>query len=747
MNGGRHRPNSLAPCALLLATLASPAAADWAESPDPLAVRVRPAASAQVRQNPPGFAWNRAPGRQAYEVSLRHADGSSRTWRSGRNWLLPAEALPAGNYVWRVRQADGGNWSDPRHFTLPPDATPFPVPEDDVLVAKLLARQRPRGLPVGSSGEAEWRSETLRVRTRAVAKLEAEVRSQSSRPLIEGRLSIVPHRLDPAAWAKSLFAVRSQVAEQTRQLRAAALAWHLTRNPEYRAEALRRGDALAALDPQGATGHEQQDQANRDIAWALAEALDRLDAEVAGLSRTRWRTAILSRTEALFNDLIGSGRRIEQAPFDSHGATNLGYLAAISVLMLGEVPRADAWLRGSFRSHANYLSPWGGEEGGFANGSAYAEYAVDFAVPQWDAIQAATGVNLYDKPWSRGMVRFFAFFVPPGSPSHVFGDAAEARPNAAVLKRFASRFADSGAAWYVRNLIGEEDPLSLLAAPLPLPSERVVALPPATDSIAFHSIGWVAMHSSLADRSRSSIYFKSSAFGAYNHSHLDQNSLTVVAAGKPLLVDSGVYDWYGSRHWSGWYRRTQAHNAITFDGGQGQQPENADRGMAARGRLLDVKLGGETDSAEGDATAAYGGALTRARRKVWYLREADLVVVRDSIASPVPRIFEWNLHALAPPSAGASGGVELAIDGVRLCIDMLAPSGLRFVADGEPPDKPENRPAIRQWHAHFQPEAAQREMVFVATLRPGCRGDRPVLERDPAGAMSIRSGERTLMLE
>ena len=58
------------------------------------------------------------------------------------------------------------------------------------------------------------------------------------------------------------------------------------------------------------------------------------------------------------------------------------------------------------------------------------------------------------------------------------------------------------------------------------------------------------------------LQFKSSRFGSFNHSHADQNSFILSAFGRPLLIDSGYYPWYGSPHDVGWTRQTIAHNAL-----------------------------------------------------------------------------------------------------------------------------------------------------------------------------------------
>jgi len=103
------------------------------------------------------------------------------------------------------------------------------------------------------------------------------------------------------------------------------------------------------------------------------------------------------------------------------------------------------------------------------------------------------------------------------------------------------------------------------------PEADRAAYPAGTPNAAlFASIGWVAMHSELADPQRVSVYFKSSPYGSYNHSHADQNSLVINSGGERLAIDSGYYDGYGTPHWWRWYskRRRTTPSPSTADRGR-----------------------------------------------------------------------------------------------------------------------------------------------------------------------------------
>ena len=137
--------------------------------------------------------------------------------------------------------------------------------------------------------------------------------------------------------------------------------------------------------------------------------------------------------------------------------------------------------------------------------------------------------------------------------------------------------------------------------------EAFVELP---DTAVFPSIGWVAMHSELDDPDRYSILFKSSPYGSFNHSHGHQKRFIINGRQQSLAIDSGYYDTWKSAHHEGWTMQTKAHNAITYDGGQGQPFQY----RSAQGDLLNFARCGDVDMAVGDATPAYKGELSRAVR-------------------------------------------------------------------------------------------------------------------------------------
>jgi len=249
------------------------------------------------------------------------------------------------------------------------------------------------------------------------------------------------------------------------------------------------------------------------------------------------------------------------------------------------------------------------------------------------------------------------------------------------------------------------------------------------NSLYLPSTGWVAMHSSLADEGRSSVYFKSSPppFGAFNHSHADQNGFVINAGGQRLAIESGYYDSYKSPHWINWLHQTRSKNAITYDGGKGQLFFEQGEKMVYGG-VTRYSGAPDYDIVTGDATGAYGGAVTAALRTLVYLRP-DVVVVYDRLASNTPRRWEWNIHALNKIEQGEKT-ITIRNGGQSLCVDMLAGPPLEFSQTSEWTAPP--RSGAEQWHGKFasQPLPAAE---FIALLRIGCKAVPPQLARSGGG--------------
>lgn len=725
--------------ALPFATLtAGVAHADWVLSTEPEAVRPAPSNYQIQPQNPPAFAWSRYPSKPpSYTIEVSQNGKVVYTFTADKNWYLPAKAFPVGHYSWRVRPSTIAQWSTPREFDITANSTVFEVPDNNTLRSAVATkpRQIARQLPSNFLRVAQWTPAMLAERKPALDALINEYTYRNVKTVNDADWPILTSGTTTSISTASAADIRTRVNATARQVEAAALLYRLTLDKKYLTEAITRGDQLANLNINGPTSFKYQDQANRQIALTLIKATDLLYYDIDATRRQWWWNVVDARAQQIYLDLSANGDRIDQYPYDSHGGTNLGFLALISTLSLGNIRNSGLWFDFSVRSYINSVYAWSGPEGGFANGTAYGQYTADYALQLWQPLMAATGVNLFDKPWARGFMQYFAHFVPPGSTSHLFGDENETVPDFRMLKSYAQRFNSPYAAWYVKSISGTEDSLSALMAPYPLPYTQSTPVQPPNAAL-YPSIGWVAMHSNLSDLKRTSLYFKSSPYGAYNHSHGDQNGIILFSGGRKLLGESGYLDYYNSPMFNDWYRQSKAHNVVTYDKGIGQDVTGNTATLAKNGKVTAFSTTSALDYAEGDATPAYGAAVKSALRRIWYLRGQDAVIVQDKITGAVAHSWEFNVHAAAPITYNSDNSLTITNVDRSVCIRPLLSASQMPVTYGTR-SGPAPKPGTYEAHgAYATPSKLTGE--FLMLLDVGCKR--------PSVSMSETTTSRTFTI-
>ncbi len=647
-------------------------------------VRVWPADCATVEQSPPDFSWPDLSPDAQYQVTLTYPDGHARILAALWNWINWDEALAAGNYAWQIQatNSNGTANSNPRRFTVGAWAIAFVVPNWATLFGRATAKGHPRALPDAATGQV------------MIAQRQAG-----------------------------------------------------SRNPVYLTDAWRRAQNLASWDPHGSTAYATTDEGSSAIAVTLALAYDWLYPWMNADQRNQLLAPIVARGSDMYNDVIGTRARVAVRPYDSHGNITLTYLAVITVLLAGDVPQAEIGLHDALPLAIHWTSPWGLEDGGFGNGTAYATWTTGSLLIAWYVLRWTVDIDLAQKSWTRDYANFLAYFIPPGTPAGAFGDGAEASL-AEAWARFGKAQAllapSPLARWYATQLSGEDPAgLELLLAPPadPSPAPYPAGTP---NAMLSPSIGWAALHSDLADPARISVYFKASPYGSYNHSHADQDSFVVNAAGQPLAIDSGYYDGYMTPHWWQWYKQTRAHNAITFDGGQGQ-PIYEGGGQLGPGTMAGFTHHPDYDIVQGDATQAYGGALSRAQRSLVYLRP-DLLLVYDNLASIKPRQWEWNIHALDSMGVISDTQISIAHNGQSLCIDMLAGPPMHFAQTSQfSVDPAAGFVWTPQWHGAFTSASPSAAAQFIALLRVGCTASAASASK-ANGVWTVLAGSRTVTI-
>lgn len=633
----------------------------WPTGLEPAQTRhFQPGDQLVTTQNPPDFGWPFIVGADLYELQVAN-DSAFQNVVYQKNdistnyYNFPNTFAVGQSYFWRVRfhkTAGWSNWSDVRKFRIDADAVPFPVPPLSELLSQ-VSTSHPRILTNPSNLSA------FRARKDGGGKATYD-RIFSKVNLNDTTLQGEP--VPPANGAGPN--VLTQTVTETGKMMNAAFVYLVTGNTAYGDYAKSRLLNLATwrtdVGPTSytpATGGD--DQVHRDIAYKSAMAYDWIYDRLSQQEKLQALTMIMARAQTIADDVLYDDLPISSKPYDSHGWTVFGYLGIIATSLLhdnisvnGSVvsEKAQQWFNLIVPSYINLLPPWGGEDGGWGNGSGYWNWSSAANKEIMDVIYTATGLNLYRKAFSRNESWFPLYVLPVGQKNGVFGNdinvvaptytASNTIRNAQMLQNPVMQwFAQTTSPYNYDNIFTYlyEDASLTPRPPVEMPTAKY-----------FDTIGLVAMHSSLFDPKRISLFFRSSPFGSYNHSHADQNGIIINAFGEELAVDGGFYDAYATDHHAKYAKQTFAKNAITYDGKRGQK--NWD--MKASGQITGFATNRDFDAAVGDATTAYNTdpgnniGLDQAQRSVIYVKPGAFVVVDNLKArEPGGSNFEYWLHA------------------------------------------------------------------------------------------------------
>ncbi|SFB56423.1 Fibronectin type III domain-containing protein [Cohnella sp. OV330] len=633
-------------------------------------------------QNPPDFHWPAVPGADGYDLQVsRSSSVADVVYENDAltvNYYNFPHAFDAGTWYWRVKYhkpADGwSEWSDVRRFRIEEQNMPFPVPPIEDIIEQVTTGH-PR---IWTTDDTLDEFQDLKTGIGKETYDKKLVTVEANIPLSPPAQPDFPfdssHPRD-TAYIEALSKFRAESDAIVSKMLDAAFIYLVTGRADAGADAKERLLSIASWDPDGDTSYVINDQVHRYIALKSATAYDWIYDLLSETERQTVRNMIVERTNTMVSDLIDT-HTIWKNPYDSHGWTAFGYMGVIATALLHDEPAAEQWFRQIVPAFINLLPPWGGEDGGWSQGTGYWQWSSLFSKEFMDVLLSAGGFNLYDKAYSRneGLYPLYAF--PHSSPGGVFGDGSEdypGYPSVTILNRLSQIYGDSRLKWEAEAIgspIGDE------LANYFYGDDDLGEMPPVDlpDAKWFEDIGVVAMHSELYDPKRVSLFFKSSPFGSFNHSHADQNSFVVKAFGESLVIESGFYDEYFTDHDKNYGKQTLASNAITYDGKKGQPINSID----ADGKITGFVAHPDFDATSGDASKAYAGVLTQADRSIIYVRPSTFVVVdKLATADPAGAKFEWRLHAEDDLQIdGDQSGATILKGGAGLKVKLYTPSGL-----------------------------------------------------------------------
>ncbi len=752
-------------CSLTLATvlpLAAQAPRIDNRPARPDEIGYRPADGTPVTMNPPSLTWLHETAAHTYTVQWsRQEDFTAATTVTNLPFNVYTHHVPLelGRHFWRYRftTRDGQDsaWSAKRSFDVTATAIEFPMPT--------RAQQRER-VPQNHPRLFLRPEDLPRLRQLAnggQASVFARLRTEADRIIAAGPTPEPEHLgsatdKNNAELIKYWWPNRTQTEKACREAETLAFVYLITGESKYGEAARQWILHLAAWNPDGPTNFKLNCEAAKPMLYRLPRAYDWAYHALTEADREKVRNVMKRRALDAWNSgEVGRGVGHLNRPFSSHGNRTWHKLAECAIAFLGEIPEAETWLDYAVNKFYAAYPVWSDDDGGWHEGVAYWNGYMSKAVTWLQVARSALQIDGFKKPFFAQVGDYPLYVAPPGSPNMGFGDLSFQTPSAAwggFLEYFLRAQPESARAGYWRwwtqqwNMRGEAGVMGFLyranLPPLP-PAKAPTDLPP---SKIFHGIGIASLHATLLNATNDvHLLFKSSPFGSQSHGHNPQNSFQLNAYGEALLTTCVYRDLHGSKFHTQWAWSTKAHNAVLVNGA-GQIPHSA----AATGRIVQSELTPGWDYVEGDAAPTYGDRLTRARRKIAFVKP-DLIVICDDLAAPQPATFQFMLHALSPFTVDENSRlVSVQQPKAGLAAQYLSPTPLTFRQwDGFEP-KP-TREFPNQWHleASMREKSAQLHMLTIlvphrAAAAPDWTAER--LESDTAVGVLVRRADQKILV-
>lgn len=451
-----------------------------------------------------------------------------------------------------------------------------------------------------------------------------------------------------------------QYLAKAKEFLLASSRWHL--DPDWRS-----GDVLGATDI--AYNDEGHFRLWRKLPLVYDQIRDQLTPDEKKLVLDHFRARGNRSVE--WTKREGSIEQIRrnniEAKLSSHPVRFMPMAGLTALALWDDLPEAREWWAFAYKFYRDQFTPWGGDDGGWAEGVAYWRGTMEHGFFQ-DALLALGDPLAYSTAFWKNTPYFQIYNVQPYLATS-FGDLSNAgkfnlesgvaefllhlarvqqdgyvrayaelctdkrpRPADAGLKGLDRRY-PTAAEFVIRNFTSSH---------LSLPAPKSLAELPAQRW--FKDVGWVSLHSALGSPADDiHVTFVSSPYGSFSHSHAHQNGFVLNAYGAGLAVNSGFREWHNSPHHNEWVRQTLSKNAVLIDG-LGQKVKSKD----ATGRITRLETGPRYAWTTGDATAAY--ALLQPKGRVrQVLRDLVLVdgrylVIRDQVKLTTPGKLTWLLH-------------------------------------------------------------------------------------------------------
>lgn len=453
----------------------------------------------------------------------------------------------------------------------------------------------------------------------------------------------------------------------------------------------------------GATDIYYNDEANFRLWRKLPLVYDQLRAKLTTEERKIVLTSFKERGDRTVAWIKKANvERIQRNSLDvsaeSHPVRFMSMVGNSALALWDDLPETHEWWRFAYVFYRDQFSPWGGDDGGWAEGNAYWRGTFEHAAFQ-DTLLAIGDPLAYSSPFWKNSPYFAVYNVQPYLHT-IFGDTSNAGrfnldPTVADYMEHVARVEQNGYFRAYAELCTDKRPrpidkgLAGLDRTYPTACEFLVRdfiastkPPPPAKSLGelppyrfFRDVGWVSLHSALGRPTDDiQVTFKSSPYGSFSHSHADQNAFILNAYGEGLAINSAYREYHRSPFHKQWTWQTKSKNDVLIDG-LGQKPQD----KRATGKITRFETSPRYVWTTGDATVAYQmdqvepGKIQRVTRDLVFI-DQRYIVLRDRVVLATPGKLSWLLHAEKNLSwNGTNNTAFIRGDKATLTTQLVAP--------------------------------------------------------------------------
>lgn len=701
-----------------------------------------------LTENPPRFTWMPA-GEDTLRYTLEIANDKeflnivAVKENIPYNFYTLSEPLKDGEYFWRYFTDSQDGKSKVRSFTIPKNTDGVKIPEREVRYVN-AEEAHPRIWL--NSKQIEDFKKSLR-ENKSYSKFD-DFYQLSVLPQVKNGFPKEPPRYPNDKRVIDIWRGNYMTCQQAlNYIRNLSVAGVILEDKNLLHKAKNALLEIISWDTNGSTSRDYNDECSFRVCYAIAFGFDWLYNELSESERESVLNVLLTRTKQVADHVIVNSR-IHYALYDSHAVRSLSsVLTPACIAMLFHNNEAQKLLDYTVEYFSAIYTPWGGDNGGWAEGPMYWTTGMAFLTDALNLIKAYIGIDFYQRPFFKQTANFPLYCNPYDTYRACFCDQSNIGQKPGMKTAFLARqFGAEGglpeSVWYFNKILERSE-----LTPEDFFNKGWWDLP--YDNMVYHyyfgefkekapsnklqvkffkDIGWVSLNKNMNDEENHLFFLtKSSPYGCVSHSHGDQNSFLLHAFGEPLVIQTGHYIGFGSKMHLDYRRQTKSHNTLLIDGKGQYAGMEKEKQLSAKGQICEVTENKDYIYIKEDATKAYQENIDGVKscvREIYFIDETYFVII-DTVNLEKAAPVSFQLHALNKFNI-AENSVELCGEKADLSVKFLHSAssidGIAQTNEFEGADKAEIEGLETHWHLSMKTKSAKKHQI-VTLLHPKKKHD------------------------